>query len=267
MPLALNETLGATEQLATEGIEVEVIDPRSLNPLDTETILESVRRTGRLCVVHEDTRTMGVGAELAALACEHALDDLRAPVERLAMPDVAGIPASGQLVSFSVEEIDRTLNVNLRSAIVLARLLVPGMVSRGTGHIVLMASIHGKLPAALVSVYNATKFGLRGFGLALGKELRGTGVGVSVINPTFVREAGMWAETGVNPHPLAGEVTPDEVAAAVVKAIKQNRAEIDVAPLSARLAVNAPRLVGSWAGRLGATAFPPEGVESQLAKR
>ena len=179
----------------------------------------------------------------------------------------AGIPASGQLVSFSVEEIDRTLNVNLRSAIVLARLLVPGMVSRGAGHIVLMASIHGKLPAALVSVYNATKFGLRGFGLALGKELRGTGVGVSVINPTFVREAGMWAETGVNPHPLAGEVTPDEVAAAVVKAIKQNRAEIDVAPLSARLAVNAPRLVGSWAGRLGATAFPPEGVESQLAKR
>ena len=179
----------------------------------------------------------------------------------------AGIPASGQLVSFSVEEIDRTLNVNLRSAIVLARLLVPGMVSRGAGHIVLMASIHGKLPAALVSVYNATKFGLRGFGLALGKELRGTGVGVSVINPTFVREAGMWAETGVNAHPLAGQVTPDEVAAAVVKAIKQNRAEIDVAPLSARLAVNAPRLVGSWAGRLGATAFPPEGVESQLAKR
>jgi short-subunit dehydrogenase len=179
----------------------------------------------------------------------------------------AGIPASGKLVTFSVEEIDRTLNVNLRSAVVLARLLVPGMVERGSGHIVLIASIHGKLPAALVSVYNATKFGLRGFGLALGKELRGTGVGVSVINPTFVREAGMWAETGVNPHPLAGQVTPDEVAAAVVKAVKENRAEIDVAPLSARLAVIAPTLVGSWAGRLGATSFPPEGVEPQLAKR
>jgi short-subunit dehydrogenase len=93
----------------------------------------------------------------------------------------AGIPASGELVSFSVADIDRTLNVNLRSPMVLARLLVPGMVSRGTGHIVFMASIHGKLPAALVSVYNATKFGLRGFGLALGQELRGTGVGVSVI--------------------------------------------------------------------------------------
>jgi short-subunit dehydrogenase len=179
----------------------------------------------------------------------------------------AGIPASGQLVTFSIEEIDRTLNVNLRSAMVLARLLVPGMVSRGGGHIVLMASIHGKLPAALVSVYNATKFGLRGFGLALRQELRGTGVGVSVINPTFVRGAGMWAETGVTPHPLAGQVTPDEVAVSVIRAIKENRAEIDVAPLSARLAVAAPRLVGSLARRLGATAFPPEGVEPQLAKR
>jgi short-subunit dehydrogenase len=217
----------------------------------------------------------GMATELAPARFVAADLSRKDEVERLvtAAGDVdvfvanAGIPASGQLVSFSVEEIDRTLNVNLRSAIVLARLLVPGMVSRGAGHIVLMASIHGKLPAALVSVYNATKFGLRGFGLALGKELRGTGVGVSVINPTFVREAGMWAETGVNAHPLAGQVTPDEVAAAVLKAIKQNRAEIDVAPLSARLAVNAPRLVGSWAGRLGATAFPPEGVESQLAKR
>jgi short-subunit dehydrogenase len=179
----------------------------------------------------------------------------------------AGIPASGRLVTFSVEEIDRTLNVNLRSAMVLARLLVPEMISRGTGHIVLMASIHGKLPAALVSVYNATKFGLRGFGLALGQELRGTGVGVSVINPTFVREAGMWAETGVKPHPLAGQVTPDQVASAVLRAIKENRTEIDVAPISARLAVTAPRLVGALAGRLGATSFPPEGVEPQLAKR
>jgi short-subunit dehydrogenase len=160
----------------------------------------------------------------------------------------AGVPASGKLVSFSVAEIDRALNVNLRSAMVLARLLLPGMLSRGRGHIVLMASIHGKLPAALVSVYNATKFGLRGFGLALGQELKGTGVGVSVINPTFVREAGMWAETGVTAHRLAGQVTPDEVALAVIRAIKENRAESDVAPLSARLAVMAPRLVGSTPG-------------------
>jgi short-subunit dehydrogenase len=179
----------------------------------------------------------------------------------------AAVPASGELVSFSVEEIDRALNVNLRSAMVLVDLLLPGMLSRGTGHIVLMASIQGKMPTALVSVYNATKFGLRGFGLALGQELRNTGVGVSVINPTYVRDAGMWAETGITPHPLAGQVTPDQVAEAVVRAIKENRREIDVAPLGTRLAAAMPRLVGSMARRLGATAYPPAAVARQLAKR
>jgi short-subunit dehydrogenase len=196
-------------------------------------------------------------------------------VERLAVAagqvDVlvanAAVPASGELVSFSVEEIDRALNVNLRSAMVLVDLLLPGMLSRGTGHIVLMASIQGKMPTALVSVYNATKFGLRGFGLALGQELRNTGVGVSVINPTYVRDAGMWAETGITPHPLAGQVTPDQVAEAVVRAIKENRREIDVAPLGTRLAAAMPRLVGSMARRLGATAYPPAAVARQLAKR
>jgi short-subunit dehydrogenase len=179
----------------------------------------------------------------------------------------AAVPASGELVSFSVEEIDRALNVNLRSAMVLVDLLLPGMLSRGTGHIVLMASIQGKMPTALVSVYNATKFGLRGFGLALGQELRHTGVGVSVINPTYVRDAGMWAETGITPHPLAGQVTPDQVAEAVVRAIKENRREIDVAPLGTRLAAAMPGLVGSMARRLGATAYPPAAVARQLAKR
>ncbi|MGI9149118.1 MAG: transketolase C-terminal domain-containing protein [Chloroflexota bacterium] len=100
----LHEALAAAEQLGGEGIEVEVIDPRSLNPLDTDTILGSVRQTGRLCVVHEDTRTMGLGAEIAALAAEFALDDLRAPVERLAMPDVAGIPASGPMEDFLIPD-------------------------------------------------------------------------------------------------------------------------------------------------------------------
>lgn len=179
----------------------------------------------------------------------------------------AGIPASGELVSFAVQEIDRALAVNLRSPMVLANRLLPGMLSRGTGHIVLVASIHGKLPAALVSVYNATKFGLRGFGLALAQELRGTGVGVSVVNPTFVAEAGMWADTGASIHPLAGLVTPARVADAIVEAVRENRAEIDVAPLGPRLAVAAPRLVGTVARRLGATAIPPAGVERQLSKR
>ena len=179
----------------------------------------------------------------------------------------AGIPAAGKLTTFSVDQIDRAVAVNLRSAMVLANHFVPGMVERGGGHIVLLASMHSKLPTALVSVYNATKFGLRGFGLALHQELAGTGVGVSVINPTFVRDAGMYAETGAKTHPLAGSVTPEQVADAIVKAILDNRSEIDVAPLGARLAVAWPHLVGTLARRLGATAVPQLAVDRQLAKR
>jgi short-subunit dehydrogenase len=73
---------------------------------------------------------------------------------------------------------------------------------------------------------NATKFGLRDFGLALREELRHMGVGVSVINPTFVRDAGMWAGTGVATRPLAGQVTPDQVAEAAVRAIREDRREL-----------------------------------------
>jgi 2-oxoisovalerate dehydrogenase E1 component beta subunit len=125
----LHETLAAAEQLAAEGLEVEVIDPRTLNPLDAEALLTSVRRTGRLCVVHEDTRTMGLGAEIAALASERALDELRAPVERVAMADVAGIPASGPMEDFLIPDrlriaralrtlakVDRAARVNGRGA-------------------------------------------------------------------------------------------------------------------------------------------------------
>jgi 2-oxoisovalerate dehydrogenase E1 component beta subunit len=102
----LHEALAAAERLAADGIDVEVIDPRSLNPLDTSALLGSARRTGRLCVVHEDTRTMGLGAEIAALVAEAALDDLRAPVRRVTMPDVAGIPASGPMEDFLIPNRD-----------------------------------------------------------------------------------------------------------------------------------------------------------------
>jgi 2-oxoisovalerate dehydrogenase E1 component beta subunit len=103
----LHEALAAAERLAGEGVEVEVIDPRTLNPLDEGTLLSSVRRTGRVCVVHEDTRTMGLGAEIAARVAEQALDDLRAPVLRVAMADVAGIPASGPMEDFLIPDRER----------------------------------------------------------------------------------------------------------------------------------------------------------------
>jgi len=86
----------AAETLADEGTSAEVIDLRSVKPWDEETVLESVRRTGRLVVVHEASRTCGVGAEVAATAAEKAFDRLRAPIVRLTGPD-APAPSSWAL--------------------------------------------------------------------------------------------------------------------------------------------------------------------------
>ncbi len=169
----------------------------------------------------------------------------------------AGIPASGRLTTFKVEEIDRAIAVNLRAGIVLASKLVPGMLERKSGHLVFMSSIAGKLPSGGETIYNATKFGVRGFALALREELWGTGVGVSVISPTFVSEAGMWAVTGLKPNPIAGEVSPEQVADAVWTSITKNKREIDVVPIQLRTVLKlqaltpgvfAPRR-GGWAPR------------------
>ena len=93
----LHRTLSAAEALAEEDISVEVIDPRSLRPFDQQTLLTSVRRTGRFCVVHEDNGICGYGAELAAIVAEQALFDLDAPVVRVTAPEVPGLPYSPNL--------------------------------------------------------------------------------------------------------------------------------------------------------------------------
>ncbi|HEX6547133.1 MAG TPA: transketolase C-terminal domain-containing protein [Candidatus Dormibacteraeota bacterium] len=93
--MLLHESLAAAEELAAEGIECEVLDLRWLLPLDRAGILDSVRRTGRLLVAHEDTLTMGLGAEICALAAESGL--LRVPPARVAAPDVAAIPVADRM--------------------------------------------------------------------------------------------------------------------------------------------------------------------------
>lgn len=79
----VNRTLEAAESLAGEGISIEVIDPRSVAPLDLETILASLTKTGRLVIVDEDYAPAGMGAEIAALVNEHAFDELDAPIRRV----------------------------------------------------------------------------------------------------------------------------------------------------------------------------------------
>ncbi|HTY46401.1 MAG TPA: alpha-ketoacid dehydrogenase subunit beta [Methanomassiliicoccales archaeon] len=98
--------LEASATLAGEGIEVEVVDPRTLVPLDEETILESVRRTGRLVVVHEAWRRGGTGAEIAALVAEKAFNALRAPILRVAAENVP-IPFSPVLERFVLPDSEK----------------------------------------------------------------------------------------------------------------------------------------------------------------
>ena len=101
----LRRSLTAAERLSKEGVEVEIIDPRTLNPFDRETIIESVKKTGACLVVEEAYRTLGVGAEIGATLAEHALPYLDKPFRRLAIPDVP-LPTSQQLVDAIVPSVD-----------------------------------------------------------------------------------------------------------------------------------------------------------------
>lgn len=97
--MQVHTALNAAGMLAAEGIEVEVIDPRTIIPLDKEAILASVRKTGRVVIVHEEPKTGGTGAEMAAIIAEEAFFDLAAPIRRVASADTP-IPQSIYLEQF-----------------------------------------------------------------------------------------------------------------------------------------------------------------------
>jgi short-subunit dehydrogenase len=145
------------------------------------------------------------------------------------------------------------------------------MAERGRGHIVLISSLSGKSSQPGSSVYSATKFGLRGFGQGLRGDLGPRGIGVSVVFPGFIRDAGMFHETGTKLPIGVGTSSPDEVAAAVVRAIEQNRGEIDVAPIGMRagatIAGIAPTLSAKVAKRLGSERITGQMVQGQADKR
>ena len=97
----------AAERLAKDGIDAEVIDLRSAFPLDTQTILESVGKTGKAMVVYEDNKFLGLGAEVAAVIAEEALFDLDAPVVRIGGPHVPAMPYAPTLESWFLPDVDR----------------------------------------------------------------------------------------------------------------------------------------------------------------
>ena len=188
-------------------------------------------------------------AELGGERAEALPADLQSPeaardlVERAGRVDVLvanhALPGSGRLDSYSVEEMDRALDVNLKAPVHMAHALVPQMVERGSGHLVFISSMSGKVAAGGGSLYSATKFGLRGFAASLHDELEKDGVGVTTVFPGFISDAGLWADTGLPMRKGVGMRSPEQVADAVVKGIEKNKVEIDVAPLTIK--------AGGWA--------------------
>lgn len=143
----------------------------------------------------------------------------------------AGIEKYSHYQELEIDMIERTLRVNLWAPEVLTRLVLPDMVKRRRGHIVNVASVAGKTAVPYNAVYSSTKHGLVGFSWSLREEVKAFGVGVSVVCPGFVSEAGMfdhWSG-GQKPPSVSRAVSPEKVAAAVVRAVEADKAEIIVA--------------------------------------
>jgi len=183
----------------------------------------------------------------------------------------AALSAGGRAERFSAEEIDAALDVNLRAPIQLTRALLPGMLERGRGHLLYVSSLSGKVASPRGGLYSATKFGLRGYASGLRQDVEPRGVGVSVIYPGFISQAGMFADSGARLPPWVGTRTPQQVAEAVVSAIEKERAEVDVAPLSLRagsmLAALAPVTLGRIQRRLGSEGVAESIAQGQRPKR
>ena len=235
-------------------------------------------RGANLMLTGRQTEVLGrLARELSAqvfavdLADRRALDLL---IERSAEVDVlvanAALPASGRIDTFAPDEIDAALDVNLRAPILLARSLAARMATRRMGHLVFINSLSGKVAAPGAALYSATKFGLRGFAQCLRQDLHGTGVGVSTVFPGFIRDAGMFAKSGVTLPRGVGTRSPAEVAFAVVRAIEHDVAEVDVAPVGLRvgalMAGVAPTVSGTVQRWLGAGQIAEEIARGQRRK-
>ena len=216
----------------------------SRKPQELDALAASLAGSGHRTIVSDLAET---GAALALLAAAGPIDVMVAN---------AALPASGRLDSFTPEQVDRAVRVNLEVPVQMTRELIPAFTARGSGHFVYISSISGKAATARASLYAATKFGLRGFALCLRDDLRPAGVGVSVVSPGAIAGAGMFADSGAAAPPLIGTGTPEQVGAAVVAAIEHNRSEITVAPLRqrmlARFAANAPEVASRLAGGVAA---------------
>jgi short-subunit dehydrogenase len=206
----------------------------------------AARSRDKLEVVAGAVRSSGVSATVVPtdVTDRDNLERLvRTAIDEFGSIDVlvnnAGVLVLYPFDRLAIEDMERALRLNLTAAMILTRLVIPGMLERGSGHIVNMSSIAGKWGPPCDQVYGATKAGLIAFSESLRNEYRGTGVSASVICPGYVEEAGMYHDgrrvTKTEAPRWVGRTWPRDVARAVVKAVKRDRPEIIVNTPPARL--------------------------------
>jgi short-subunit dehydrogenase len=185
----------------------------------------------------------------------------------------AGIESILPFEAYGEDEISAMIMVNLDAPIQLCRLAVPGMVDRGRGHVVNVASLAGKVAVPYNVVDAGTKHGLVGFTYSLRAELHGTGVSASAICPGFVSQAGMFADRArpTIPRGSGAWTTPRKVAGAVVRAIEHDLADVVVSGALGKIAdvsiAMAPRLTEAIARRTGAYRVQREEAREQVRRR
>jgi short-subunit dehydrogenase len=239
------------KRLAREGVDIAVSGRREP---ELQRVAEEIRRLG--------VRAAAVAADLTDLSnIDPLVDSVEAelgPIDLLV--NNAGVENTAAFTSYSRKELTSMVDVNLTAPLLLTHRLTPGMLERGCGHVVFIASVAGKVGPAFNEPYAATKAGLVGLTQSLRAEYLDVPIGFSVICPGFIAGDGMYArmvQEGHSSNRMMGETSTEKVSEAVVRAIREDRAEmiesgVPLRPMLA-LAQLAPGLVERVAPRFGIT--------------
>lgn len=253
-----------TEAFADRGVKLGLV---AYPGAELELLREKVEKRG--------IKTLALAADLRNRAQQHLVfERVRKELGEVdILVNNAGVEFTAAYHDLSIENILEILSVNLESAMILTRLVLPDMLRRKSGHIVHMSSLAGRGTPAYQEAYSATKAGLIAFNGSFRATYRGSGVGSSVITPGFVA-AGIYlklkAVSGQAAPASFGVSRPEKVARAVIRAIEKNIPEIIINPVPIRpilvLSLYFPSLAEWLIEKLGATAFFARVAEAQRKK-
>ena len=218
-------------------------------------LVVTARRESLLSELAADTGAEIVVADLADPADVQRLEAMQAELDVLVAN--AGTGSDSRITKVTDDEIDFSIDVNLRAPIKLAICFAQTHIEASRpGQIVLVGSLSGLAASPESRMYNATKFGLRGFSLSLRQDVAEHSIGVTHLAPSFIRDAGMFADGGVELPKGVRTKSPADVAAGVVKAIESNPSEVYVSPielkLTSKFATIAPNLSARIQKMIGA---------------